>query len=102
MALDTLVLARESQGQCVVSWKPQITLPAAIHHDPTCPALNAHRVIDCLGRELWAVGATTAMPGTGTGRWRGIESHTAMTRSRRTRRGGTTSGWGGAVPVRAS
>ena len=26
-----------------------------IHHDPTCPTLNAHRVTDGLGRELWAV-----------------------------------------------
>ena len=30
-------------------------MPAAIHHDPTCPTLNAHRVTDGLGRELWAV-----------------------------------------------
>jgi len=30
-------------------------MPATIHHDPTCPTLNAHRVTDGLGRELWAV-----------------------------------------------
>ena len=30
-------------------------MPAAIHHDPPCPTLNAHRVTDGLGRELWAV-----------------------------------------------
>ncbi len=30
-------------------------MPAAIHHDPTCPTLNAHSVTDGLGRELWAV-----------------------------------------------
>jgi len=55
MALDTLVLARESQEQCVVSWKPQISLPTPSTTTPPTPTLNAHRVIDCLGRELWAV-----------------------------------------------
>ena len=29
-------------------------MPAAIHHDPSCPTLNAHRVTDGLGRELLA------------------------------------------------
>ncbi len=32
-----------------------VPMPAAIHHDPTCPTLNAHSVTDGLGRELWAV-----------------------------------------------
>jgi hypothetical protein len=66
-------------------------MPATIHHDPTCPTLNAHRVTDGLGRELWAVWCD---------QWHwhgplggGTESHTAMTRRRRTRRVGTTFSW---------
>ena len=30
-------------------------MPPAIDHDPSCPTLNARRVIDGLGRELCAV-----------------------------------------------
>ena len=56
-------------------------MPAAIHHDPPCPTLNAHRVTDGLGRELWAVWCDHC----DEWHWRGLLARLRLTDERRRR-----------------